>query len=271
MSDPLLRERCRQVVQDVAHTQGWRLSVAGIGALTEAILPHVQHSADSTVRTIQKIALNYYLDGPMVQQMCIAGTPEGERLWTEWRGYMLSLARAKGLSAENAEELAQTVYLQAAKALRTFHFGSRLKTYFCGIFINCFRYWARTNQSIEQREQALLVEGYDLEEATTFTKLDKYPSPEEQVIEQLQNTQIQSLVRQEIQKIINSEDFQILYRYYVEKNFIDNNGQQHKWTDKEISEHLELPLNTITSRRLRAVQRLKHNAHLRTMWTQLSI
>jgi hypothetical protein len=77
-------------------------------------------------------------------------------------------------------------------------------------------------------------------------------------------------VRLEISRIVNSEDFQILHLYYVERTFGDSAGQERKWTDKAIGEQLGMPLNTVTSRRLRAIQRLKNNEPLRSLFAQVT-
>jgi RNA polymerase sigma factor (sigma-70 family) len=268
-NQPVLEERCRQAVTELAHEQGWHMPPQGLAALTAAILPFVEAVADQSIPSIQRIALNYYQDGPMVQQMCTAGSHDGERLWADWRAYMVSLARGRGLSPEQAEELAQDVYLQTAKALPHFLFGSRLKTYFCGIFINCYRHWLRTAQRVEQREQALPVESEHDENHPLHQLTDGRPPPEVEVVERGLSAQLGNLVAAELQKILNSQDFQILYLYYGEGTFTNSAGQTHKWTDKIIGEQMGMPLNTVTARRLRALQRLKSNVQLRTKFALL--
>jgi len=106
-----------------------------------------------------------YHDGPMVEAMR-ANSADGQELWRDWRAYMVSLANSRGIYGDTAEELAQDAYLQTERALANFRFGSRLKTYFCGIFLNCYRHWARSNKSPGAREEELtpLIENENAEE-----------------------------------------------------------------------------------------------------------
>ncbi|MEZ4617107.1 MAG: hypothetical protein R2867_16590 [Caldilineaceae bacterium] len=105
---------------------------------------------------MRQIAINYFYDGPMVAAMQ-SNDGTGEALWVEWRTYMVSLANSKGLYGDLADELAQEAYIQTVRALGNFRFGSRLKTYFCGIFLNCYRHWARSNRGRTAREATLPV------------------------------------------------------------------------------------------------------------------
>jgi RNA polymerase sigma factor (sigma-70 family) len=260
----------RRVIDGLARSQGWLLTPAGNEALAVAILPHVQALAAPSEPLIARVALNYFLDGPMVQAMGAASSPESERLWSDWRGYILSLARARRLTDEQAEELAQEVYLQTSRVLVNFHFHSRLKSFFCGIFLNCYRHWVRRRQKLARREEPLTKpSGQESESEALRELVDDAPALEEQVLNELQNGQLRARVTQEIQKIISSQDYQILYLYYVEQRLTDANALERKWTDKEIGEHLGMPLNTVTSRRLRALQRLQRNEHLRTWFGEL--
>jgi RNA polymerase sigma factor (sigma-70 family) len=260
---------CRQAVMEVAQQERWRLSPAGHDALAAAILPFVTQAPDVDLRMAQRIALNYYLDGPMVQQMAERRTVDGDRLWREWRVYILSLARSKGLAEEEAEELAQEVYVQTARALQTFRFGSRLKTYFFGIFLNCYRRWVRTAVTETQREQPLEDDHDDEDGGNGPQFVDPGATPEQEALAGDHHSRLRELVRQEVQKIIHSEDFQILYWYYVEKSYVDAaTNDSVKWTDKVIGERLGMPLNTVTSRRIRALQRLQRNAHLRALFAE---
>ncbi|MEZ4617106.1 MAG: hypothetical protein R2867_16585 [Caldilineaceae bacterium] len=58
--------------------------------------------------------------------------------------------------------------------------------------------------------------------------------------------------------------------YYVEQRFVDENGNEQKWTDDNIGQQLNMPLNTVTSRRLRAVRRLKNHPRLQELFTELT-
>jgi RNA polymerase sigma factor (sigma-70 family) len=263
-------DELRHVVDNLARVEGWSLAPAGVEALAVAILPHVQALAEPSEAMVTRIALNYFLDGPMLQMMRTPTLPESERLWSDWRSYMLSLARARHLTDDQAEELAQETYLQTSRVLANFHFHSRLKSFFCGIFINCYRHWVRRRQTVARREESLPAPSSQEDEAQPMRELaDNAPAPEEQVLDELQNGQLRERVAQEIQKIISSQDYQILYLYYVEQRFTDATAAQRKWTDKEIGEHLGMPLNTVTSRRLRTLQRLQRNKQLRAWLDEL--
>lgn len=259
------------LLQELAATQQWSLIDADVAALANAISPFVAQEEDPTETKITKIALNYYHDGPMFEAMRTPNDTEGEQLWAEWRAYMVSLANNKGLYGEVAEELAQEVYLQTARALEKFRFGSRLKTYFCGIFINCYRHWARSNKSQTQHEKVLAPwEGEETQEAHQDWLVDDTPQPEEAVLERVHGGQVARLVHDEILKLTKSQDFQILRWYYVDQRFIDKAGNLQKWTDEAIGQELDMPLNTVTSRRLRAVRRLKKHPRLQELFYELT-
>jgi len=251
----------------------WPLDQADREALIDAVAPLLQPEDQPSV--IGRVVINYYHDGPMVEAMRLPGAI-GEALWAEWRAYMVSLANNKGLYGDAAEDLAQECYLQTVRALGTFRFGSRLKTYFCGIFLNCYRHWARSAKRQGTHEEMLPV--YDAAEAETAAGqeerlpwlIDQRAQPQEIVVEQLHGGEIATLVNDEIAKITKSQDFQILRWYYVEQRFIDNEGNEQKWTDDAIGQQLDMPLNTVTSRRLRAVRRLKKHPRLQELFVELT-
>ena len=260
MTNQPLYHHCLSVVRTLAAERGWRLGRAGEEALAAAIAPFAAQLESADDSTIARVALNYYLDGPMVQQMLAPNAADATRLWEEWRGYMLALARARGLTPEAAEDLAQDAYLETRKALPAFRFGSRVKTYFAGIFLNCYRRRMRTTGRIRSREQTLTPVAREGEAEPAMELVDETASPEEQVIETTHRSQIGRLVAAEIRKIVTSEDFQILYWYYVERTFsVPGEEKEQRWTDRVIGERLGMPLNTVTSRRTRALKRLKQN------------
>lgn len=270
MASQSLKDRCLQIVQDLAREEGWQLPPQGIEALVEAILPFVQPASDPTDRKIRSIARNYRLDGPMVQEMLTQGSPDGERLWAEWRQYFVNVARAKGMYPGQAEDLVQDVYFQTSKALGTFRFECRLKTFRYSVFSHCYKQWVRDKKLRDDKEQ-LLIEGegdngVPLEPAIP----NRSPLPEDVVVEQMQNAALRRLVEGKIQEILKSEDFQILYLYYVEETYIDEEtGEKKKWTDKAIGQRLGMPRNTVTSKRHRALQRLEDIPKLRSALKEL--
>lgn len=257
MESQPLRPLCLPVVQQLAQEQSWNLPPAGVTALVDAILPFLSSPAKPTVHLIRTVATNYFLDGPMVQQMLAPNSARGEQLWLDWRSQVLKVARHKGLTAEEADDLVQAVYLQTAKALRTFHFQARVKTYFYSIFHKHFAKWLQTKNKVETTP-------LESDVALPTALIDT------QSTEQVENAEIQDLVRAEIQKIVNSIDFQILYLFYGEESEVDPaTGGEKKWTDKTIGEKLNMALNTVTSRRLRALQRLRQNPRLAELFRGL--
>lgn len=253
-----LREQFISIVQQVTREQSWPLAPSGISALVDAVLPIVSVSDTIDADQMRLIALNYYADGPAVHAMLTPGSATGDQLWDEWQTKMLNVAHAKGLTAQDAEDLVQSVFLHTRRALQNFQFKSRLQTYFFGIFNRQYAKWL-------QRETRWVTT--DLEENPEAPPADLTVTHEGNRVE---NAEIGQLVTQEIQKIIKNQDFQILYWYYVETSEIDSaTGQEKKWTDKNIGERLSMPTNTVTARRLRALARLRENSRLATLFGDL--
>lgn len=258
MEHPSLREQCLSIVQTLTQEQAWPLPPAGVLALVDAIRPIVAAADTPDAGQIRLIALNYYADGPAVQAMLTPGSATGEQLWRNWQAKMVKVAQKKGLTAQDAEDLVQSVFLHTRRALQNFQFKSQLQTYFLSIFNRQYAKWLQgetrlTTTDLEETPEtpppALTVTG-----ATTA----------------IDNAEIRQLVTQEIQKIIKSQDYQILYWHYVEKSEIDRTtGQEKKWTDKTIGEQLGMPINTVTARRLRALERLRQNSRLATLFREL--
>lgn len=258
MEHPFLREQCLSIVQTLTQEQAWALPSAGVSALVDAILPIVVASSTLDAGQIRLIALNYYADGPTVQAMLTPGSATGEQLWRDWQAQLVKVAQKKGLTAQDAEDLVQIAFLHTRHALQNFQFKSQLKTYFHAIFNRQYIKWLQgetklattdLDETPETPQPALAVTG-----ATAV----------------IDNAEIRQLVTQEIQKIIKSQDYQILYWHYVEKSEIDRaTGQEKKWTDKTIGEQLGMPINTVTARRLRALERLRQNSRLATLFREL--
>lgn len=253
-----LREQFLSIVQQLTQEQAWPLPPAGVQALVDAILPIASASATTDAGQIRLVALHYYADGPAVQAMLTPGSATGEQLWRDWQRKMLKTAQKKGLTTQDAEDLVQSVFLHTRHALQNFQFKSQLQTYFLGIFNRQYAKWL-------QRE-------------TRFSTTDLEENPEAppsalmitDATVAVENAEIHQVVVQEIQKIVKSADYQILYWYYVEKVEIDNTtGVEQKWTDKTIGERLGMPINTVTARRLRALERLRQNNRLATLFREL--
>lgn len=269
MANPcLLKKRCLQVIQDLASEEKWQLSNEGIGALADAILPFVQKSSGPDDRKIQRIALNYYRDGPMVQQMLARGSPDGEQLWETWRARFLSWARSRGVPADDAQDLAQDVAVQAGKALNNFRFECGLGTYLKQVFLNVHKYQLRKLSQRERRE--VLAEGESAAAEVPEQAIQgDHPSPETVVVAQEEIAAMRKLIEEEVRRIIRSEDFRILYWYYVEEMYIDEvTGAKKRWTDEAIGERLGMPRNTVTARRHRALRRLRNNPRLRRVFSE---
>ena len=256
MERQALYELCRQVAHALAHEQGWTLVPSGLHDWIEAVFSFAQTAPDPTPQTIRIIALNYNLDGPRVQQMLMPDSVLGNALWTEWRTHVLKIAATKKLALQDDEDLVQAVYLETLKALPTFRFQARLNTYFVAIFNRQYSKWLQQQMKVRQTD---LTEESPAEPALVANAST----------EQVERDEIYRLVKQEITKILNSTDYQILHWYYVEESYDDPvTREQKKWTDKAIGEKLEMPLDTITARRRRALQRLRQSPRL-AQWAAL--
>lgn len=262
---------CVQGVLVAAQEKAWSIDAEAAFTLAQIIHPFVE-KGEVTIASAIEIAINYYYDGPMVQEMLTPGSSDGEMLWQEWRTYMLHLALVKQLNTEQAEDLVQEIYIRTTSALKNFRFASRLKTYFHGIFINCYRRWIRDIKGVERHEM-LLPTGDDSgedEEKKSVAIPDRRPLPETSTVQELQDTHIQHFVEQEIRKIVDSNTYQILYYYYWEQTFIDPvTCKQKKWTDEAIGKSLGLSLNTVTSKRRRALERFSNHPPLQAIWVEL--
>lgn len=258
MENSSLREQCLSIVKELTQAEAWPLPPDGIIALTDAILPIVAATPMPDDEQIRRTVLNYYADGPAVQAMLTPGSTVGEQLWRNWQTKMLTVAKKKGTTDQDAEDLMQHLFLHTRRALQNFQFKSQLQTYFLAIFNRQYAKWL-------QRETRWVTT--DLEENP------EVPPPGLTVANvgiAVENAEIGQLVLQEIQKIIKSEDYQILYWYYVETSDIDSaTGQVTKWTDKTIGERLGMPINTVTARRLRALARLRENSRLAILFREL--
>lgn len=258
MHSESLHNYCQQIVQELVHEQNWVLSTDGINTLCDAILPFIEDIPGITPTQIRNIAGNYIVDGPTVQQMLTPGSQQGEKFWEDWRGQMLQAAKAKGLSPEDAEDFVQTIFLSVRNALANFKFKSRLHTFFYAVFKRQFAKWLQTKY---KRAETTLEEN-SANVAPELVDTNSVPHVE--------NAEVRELVRQEIEKILKSEDYQILYWYYVEKSFVDTvSNEEKKWTDKVIGKTLNLPLNTVTARRTRAIARLRQNSRLAMLFQDL--
>lgn len=255
MEAQILRDRSLPYIQGLANESAWTLTSEDLSALTDAILPFLSDA--SSPQDIRTVAHNYYLDGPLVLQMQTPSATQGELRWLEWRTYMLKLAYKKGLSAEEAEDLVQTLYLHTHRSLASFKFNSRATTYFHSIFNNQYLKWLQTKKKD-------VVSSLDNANEYEIEFLDNNATSDAETIE------LRQLISQEIQRLLNDIDFKILFLFYVEKSTMDpQSGKTHKWTDAAIGELLNMPLNTVTSRRTRALQRLQQNARLRIWFNDL--
>jgi len=257
MDSQTLRNQCQQAVEELAGTEQWPLPPAGIGVLVDAILPFLQSDAAVTSAEIQTIARNYQKDGPTVQQMCTPHSSQGERLWTAWREQLQKAAQKEGLSPEDAEDFVQQIFPEVRRALDKFKFKANLKTFFAAIFRRQFAKWLQTQK-------------YQRIQAETLGEEVPVPAAAATTATAVENAAVHSLISQEIQKILKSEDYQILYWYYVEEDMVDPVTKAViQWTDKEIGERLGMPLNTITARRTRALARLRRHHRLRQLFQDL--
>ncbi|MEZ4732396.1 MAG: sigma-70 family RNA polymerase sigma factor, partial [Caldilineaceae bacterium] len=220
--------RCKRVAETIDQAEGWQLTAGEIEKLVTVVLPYALASPacldnDSAIATI---IINYDAEGPMVQAMLTIGSSAGEKLWVEWRAHMLNVAYSKGLATDDAEELVQGVYLNAQKGLRQFCHQSKLQTYFFKIFTNHYREWLRNKRRQREGESPPPDSSTDLPELP-----DKAVNLENDIIHHTHLVEIADYVKQEIIKLTSTEDFDLLYLYYVEKNYVDPQSKKVvKWT-----------------------------------------
>ena len=258
MTHNSLHDQCLQAVHDLVQQHSWPLSMEGMVALVEAILPLIADLTECDAHTIQTLADNYYHDGPMVQQMCDHNSSQHERLWGEWRTYMVKVARSKGMTDEEAVGLVQTLYIETQSALLRFSYRCRLSTYFYGIFNNHFARWVQRRKRVRDKE------GVELEENREAGPV--VDAPDDAIIQD----ELRRLVREEVQKMLSGEVYQILYLYYVEQTYLDpETNIVHKWTDKAIGAALDLPLNTVTTKRTRALRHLRQHPKLAQLFQDM--
>jgi RNA polymerase sigma factor (sigma-70 family) len=270
MANDPLEDLCAEIAGVLNEQEGWHLPPAGIHELIDAVLPYVRHwceragcapgiqdaALDPRCRArIEGIIRNYYRDGPMVEEMLTPGSADGERLWGEWRAYVLRIALyRKKLSPEKADDLVQTTFFQMKRALGNFRFESGLKTYYWNVFGNCYRQWLRDNQAPPEVELDTTDEEAD-EDAAGLKLPAPGPGPDEEVL----RGEMQELITREIAAIVGSRDYTILSLYYLERDYVDpQTREKKKWTDKAIGIRLGgVPLNTITAWRHDALRRVR--------------
>ncbi|MCB0083542.1 MAG: sigma-70 family RNA polymerase sigma factor [Caldilineaceae bacterium] len=247
----------RAVIEAIAQAEAWPLPVDGIAALANALSDRFDSSPPLSLATMRTIATHYYHDGPTVQQMCDSNSPAGAGHWQAWRQRIIRAAQKEGLSPEDAEDFVQQIFPGVQRSLQNFQFKASLTTFFAAIFRRQFAKWLQ-----EHKYRRVVADELGEEVAATSDTVDMASKVEE--------NEIRMLVRQEIQSILRSEDYQILYWYYVEEQTVDpQSGAVAKWTDKAIGERLAMPLNTVTARRKRALARLSSDYRLQQLFREL--
>ncbi|MEZ4660175.1 MAG: sigma-70 family RNA polymerase sigma factor [Caldilineaceae bacterium] len=245
-----------RAIQTLDEAQGWRLTPADQEALCRAVAPLISAEAASSLERMQIVVHNYYCDGPAVNAMLTAGSPEGEALWSQWYEQIAKSAAKKGLAEADALDLVHSTFFHMQRALQNFKFESRLTTYWHAVFNNRFCKWLEQKKRRPQPDE--------IQEELT-------PAAQHQPLaDTILNNEIAELVHGELQALLKSTDYIILSLYYIEQTFIDaDSGEQKRWTDAEIGNHLAMPLNTITARRTRALKRLRENPRLAELFRSL--
>lgn len=257
MESTTLYNECSQRVRQLAEQHSWQLNPTDREALVDAILPLVATFEAPTAAQIETIAFNYFNEAPTVQMMLGQEEPEGEALWVEWRTYFLNVAHSKKMPSDDAEDLVQKVFIETRRSLTNYRYQSALQTYLFRIFNNHFYKWLKKTK----RAQFSDID----DETSTQPALDS-----ESISEELMRNELRELMQFELQRMLQSVDFRILSLFYLEETFIDpQNGSVERWTDKKIGELLEMPLNTVTSRRTRAISRLRSSPKLAQFFADL--
>jgi hypothetical protein len=82
--------------------------------------------------------------------------------------------------------------------------------------------------------------------------------------------QVRRLFTEEVVLLLHAVDCEILRLYYLEETFCQApGGKEQRWTDLAIGDHLGMPLNTVTSRRFRALKRIKRHKYLAARLAEL--
>ncbi|MBV7327524.1 sigma-70 family RNA polymerase sigma factor [Chloroflexi bacterium TSY] len=260
MNIDALLQHCFHIIQSLNEELAWSLQPNDLTALADAILPHVSKAADQSDEIIRTIARNYWKDGPMVEQMLSAETPDHEMLWGMWREKMLRWIAHKGVESEEQEEFVQNVYIQTRKALSTFNFRSQLQTYLIGITNNCWRMWNRDRIQAASRIDA---HSDALDRGDAEQEIRDSDSSFETALELEQARQV---VHQIMTEIVKGQTLQILYLYYGEKDYIDEEtNQKQRWTDQKIGEKLGKSARAIFSQRKRSIDKLRQDPRLKAI------
>jgi RNA polymerase sigma factor (sigma-70 family) len=251
-------------VTELASSEGWPLSPADIERLANDVLPYVQQLKEATPKAIQQIAHHYRQDGPMVRAMLREGSADGERLWRQWRAFFLRLAAQKGVFGKDAEDLAQIACERALRGLARFGFRSSLKTWMSSLFVNCYLSWIRHKKALKRQVTRQVSLEAETEKGQPIAELIHGSGPS--LEERQERRELRGLLDAEIDRLLKSDDVTILRLYYVERQYVDERtGEPRKWTDEAIGRKLDLPRNTITSKRRRALERLRQNRAIRDL------
>lgn len=255
---------CLRCVGELASSEGWPLSPADIERLANDILPYVQQLKEATPKAIQQIAHHYRQDGPMVQAMLRQESADGERLWRQWRSFFLRLAAQKGVFGKDAEDLVQVACERSVRGLAGFGFQSSLKTWMSSLFVNCYLSWLREKKALKRQARRQVSIEAETERGQPIDELIPMEGPS--LEERQEKKDLGELLDAEIERMLKSDDVTILYLYYVERQYVDERtGELRKWTDEEIGRRLNLPRNTVTSKRKRALERLRQNKVIRAL------
>jgi len=262
-----LESRCLRCVQRVAAAERWPLPPEGIHLLASRILPHVIALSPTDDATIELVARHYYEDGPRVEVMLSQGS-ENARQWSDVHAFFLQLAHRYKIEGIEPQDVAQEACARAIAGLRGYHFTASLSTWLFTVFRNT-RYSILRRQRAKKRRPAALrhpeSEGAEAvppaivsldtiqEDQTALCELipdESTSTPEALAVA----TDMRERVMTVLEQLLGAIDVRILRLYYWKG-----------WTDREIASSLGWPLNTVTSRRRRAIIRLRRDPTLRAL------
>lgn len=156
-----------------------------------------------------------------------------ERLVRQFDARILNLAYRLTADAEEARDVRQQVFLRMLPGLERFNGRSRLETWLYRVAVNICRDRVRSREASRGREKSLLRNGPSGRDDDGTPPL---------LLEQEEATE---RVRTAVRELPQDEREVLVLRHYQDLQF------------KTIGELLELPVTTVRSRMLRALERLR--------------
>lgn len=239
----------------------------------EVLVEHVLRLVSGSTPSDDQLSLvirNYYRDGPKVEALLDRDSPQGDQLWQDIRSIYLRTGLARLSDLAQAEDVAQQALKNAFQNLSQFGFRAKLETWLTEIWKSACAEAGRREQAKKRggagrdsdgssppRPIMISLDAQDeVEAGSTLDELDE-----------VESTQISQHLFDLLAQLLNNDDVTILRLYYVEQTYLDpREGELRKWTDATIAHLLEWKKNKVTSRRHRALERLKRNPDIRRLF-----